>query len=112
MSRHKKFNTIHVAETVLDKTPKVLRDLSGDDEYRLTKVENKRSGSYVPKGDTQSGDLQIVDNHGLPAIMVYRGLSTFLRTSPIVKILDNTSKCLLIETEGGVYKLEKLDVES
>lgn len=101
---------ISVAKSVLSKTPKVIRDLP-DVEYRLTKIENKRESFYVQAGKTQSGDLEIVDVEGDPAIRVMRGLSAYLRTSPIVQILDQTKDALIIETEGGIYRLEKLKVE-
>jgi hypothetical protein len=102
---------ITVADTVKEKTPQVIKDLP-DVDYRLTKIHAKSEFTRVSPGEGVSGSLEVVDVQGDPALRVTRGLSRYIRTSPIVKVLDQTQNGLTVETEGGIYKLEKLNVEN
>lgn len=104
--------TINIAETVLDKTPKELANLPADVDYRLTKIESFRANGFVTPGDTVTGDLEIIDvaELGLPGVRVQSpfSFSDYIRTSPIVGITDVTENTITFETEGGIYKLERI----
>jgi hypothetical protein len=104
--------TIYIAEEVVDNTPKEFLNLPDDATYKLTKTMSKYEGGFVGPGDTITGDLQIVNvaSLGLPGVKIsgHRGFTDYIRTSPIVKVLDATETQITFETEGGVYMLEKL----
>jgi hypothetical protein len=105
--------TIKIADTVKNLVPNEFKDLPDDADYRLTKVESSRPGSMVYEGDTISGSLEIVDvkEKGKPGVRVTR-FHRYIRTSPIVEVLDKTDTVITFKTEGGVYKLERLDEET
>ena len=76
----------------------------------LTKLESTRTNLHVPTGRTKVGEFSLyplADN----SICVLVG-STFsgeyLRTSPVVKIIDMTETSTVFQTEGGVYKVEDI----
>lgn len=104
-------NTIKVNEEVLDQLPEEFKNLP-DVTYTLTKTENFRPG-YVYEGDTVRGPAEIVKIVGKPGVKVWNDKAerisdlTYIRTSPIVKILDKTDTSIIFQTEGGIYKLEK-----
>ena len=99
--------TIDIDETVLSITPQEFKNLP-DVRYRLTKTESFREG-WVNTGSTQSGDLSIVSVQGCPAARILgNGVSGYIRTSPIVKVVDQTDTSLTFHTEGGVYLLERV----
>lgn len=84
-----------------------------DQEFKLTKIGSKRPGSFVGRGQYEVGDFHIhvyeatdklPEQYG--AFITGRGFN-YLRTSPIVKIVDQTDDSTTFETEGGIYKLEK-----
>lgn len=84
-------------------------------EGKLTKISSKRSNSQVSVAQFVEGEISIIrwaatDKHPerWAALVVGRGMSDVIRTSPIVKIVDFTETTTTFETEGGVYKLEKL----
>jgi hypothetical protein len=93
---------------VLSALPKV--------SYKLTKIKNTRAYGMVYEGDTVSGSLKLVEVLGEPAIFVDNSARDhfkfdapkYIRTSPIVAILDNSETSVTFQTEGGVYKLEQL----
>ena len=102
--------TIKIDKEVLDLVPSEFRNLPADVDYRLTKTKSFRHG-YVYEGDTVVGPLSIVNVLGKPGVKVlsdnpFRDI-TYLRTSPIVEVLDVTDTTITFKTEGGVYKLEK-----
>lgn len=101
--------TIKIDPAVLDKTPKELVQLP-DATYTLTKVEGKNLSSYVSVGDSVTGYLEIVNvaKLGLPGVRVSRAFR-YIRTSPIVKLVDVSQKVIVFKTEGGLYSLEKHD---
>jgi len=84
-----------------------------DGRYRLQKIGSKRDNSRVGVGQYETGDFYI---HVFPATdtkpeqyaaeMVGNGFN-YMRTSPIVKIVDFDENSTTFETEGGIYKLEK-----
>lgn len=88
------------------------RFVDDDGEFKLTKIGSKRS-SRVGVGQYQNGDFSLVtipesdEGPEGKAACVGRGLSTYLRTSPIIKIIDQDSNSTTFETEGGIYKLER-----
>ncbi len=102
--------TIEINKEVLDLVPSEFLNLPADPDYRLTKTESFRDG-YVWAGDTIVGPLSIVNVLGKPGVKVLNSRSvrdlTYLRTSPIVKVLDVTEGTITFQTEGGVYKLER-----
>lgn len=81
--------------------------------FKLTKIGSKRA-SYIGVGQFEVGDFHL---HEYPATktlpeavgveIVGNGFD-FLRTSPVVKIIDHSENTTTFETEGGIYKLEKL----
>lgn len=87
------------------------KDLPND--FKLTKMSSKRPNSYIGVGEARVGHFVMftypaTDNF-TEAIGVFVGS---LRTSPIVKIVDFGETHTIFETEGGVYKLEKLTEEN
>lgn len=94
---------------VLDACPEEIRKFASDKEgdFRLTKTQNFREG-FVYDGDSVRGYLEIVEVIGRPAVRVTRSFKDYIRTSPIVKVLDVTENSVTFQTEGGVYKLDKL----
>ena len=115
-------NKIKVAEEILDLVPQALKDLEVG-RYRLTKTENFRTG-FIYEGDSVTGDLEIVATYGQvkpgdsddlkPGVRVvndnYHGGNDnrYIRTSPVVKVVDQSENSVTFQTEGGIYKLEKL----
>lgn len=75
---------------------------------RLTKLESKRA-SAMPIGHNKTGVFSLFTysdpEDGQVGAVVSRGFS-FLRTSPIVGIVDENETSLKFETEGGIYSLE------
>jgi hypothetical protein len=102
-------NKITIAKEVYDKTPEEFKNLTDDSDYTLTKAESNRKPSRVNPGQTVSGTLEIIGIQGNPAVRVTRSISAYIRTSPIVKVLDKNETTITFETEGRVYKLEKGD---
>jgi hypothetical protein len=102
--------TIEINKEVLDLVPSEFRNLPADVDYRLTKTESFRDG-YVYEGDTVVGPLSIVNVLGKPGVKVLSNNPTrditYLRTSPIVEVVDVTDTTITFKTEGGVYKLER-----
>lgn len=101
--------TVNVEETVKNITPPVLANLPDDAEYRLTKIYSSRTG-YIDVGDSVTGHLSIVEveDLGKPGVLVNRGFRDRIRTSPIVSIVKVEDNTIDFQTEGGVYRLEKL----
>lgn len=102
--------TIKIDESVLDMVPEVFKNLPNDVDYKLTKTENTRNG-FVFVGDTSIGTLSIVNIIDKPGVRVVGGFKDYLRTSPIVEVIDSTDTTITFRTEGGVYKLEKQNEE-
>ena len=85
---------------------------NSETEFKLTKLGSKRA-SMVGVGQFETGDFYLVEipesSHGPEGFAVEiigYGLH-YLRTSPIVKIVDQNETSTTFETEGGFYKLEK-----
>lgn len=83
-----------------------------DQEFIMKKIGSKRA-SMVGVGQYEVGDFSLMEypaTDKLPesvgAFITGRGFN-YLRTSPIVKIVDQDENSTTFETEGGVYKLEK-----
>lgn len=84
-----------------------------DDRFILTKIGSKRE-SRVGVGKTVTGDFSLVTipesslgPEGKAAQVQGNGFNV-LRTSPIVKIIDQNKDSTIFETEGGQYRLEKV----
>jgi len=97
---------VKIPETLEGKVPEQLKNLDSEAEYRLEKIKAKNQSSMVRPGQAITGTLEVVDVAGEPGIRVSH-VWNYIRTSPIVKILDETSTTLTFETEGGVYTLER-----
>lgn len=89
------------------------RFLDSEDDFILIKTGSKRADSRVWVSQYEIGSFSLHNYKGvadLPtcygAFITGRGFS-YLRTSPIVKILESTETSTSFETEGGFYKLEK-----
>ena len=84
--------------------------------YRLTKITTKSDWSMIKPGIFVEGPLSIVSRNLRPHVVVdnnnYNGADydsvRYIKTSPVVKVLDLTDGVLNFETEGGTYRLEKL----
>lgn len=86
-------------------------------EVRLTKKESKRPNWSVEVGHVSKGEFNL---HFYPATgklpealgaeVVGNGFQ-FTRTSPIVKVVDESENSAIFETEGGVYVVETLKKE-
>jgi hypothetical protein len=83
-----------------------------DKEVRLQKIDIKRE-SLINVGHSMEGDLSLFhyknskgqeDGTGLLVSSGWR----YLRTSPVVKIIDETETSIVVETDGGFYKLETM----
>lgn len=80
--------------------------------YRLTKVENTRDCARVFVGNTVVGSPSIVEVFGLPAVKVWDDSlinDRYIRTSPIVEVVDTTDTTVTFKTEGGTYRLERME---
>lgn len=83
-------------------------------DFKLTKIGSKRENSRVGVGQFETGNFELItipeSKHGPEgtALCIYGFGFDYLRTSPIVKIVDQDEKSTTFETEGGIYKLEKL----
>lgn len=84
-----------------------------EDSFKLTKVKSKRE-SRVNVGQSATGDFYLVDipedasGPAGTAVAIAGNGYNYLRTSPVVKIMDFTETSTLFETEGGFYRLEKV----
>jgi hypothetical protein len=96
-------------------------DLSGlkrfenleDQEFKLSKIGSKRPNSLVGVGMYEVGDFSLMTYEAtdtrpeqIGVFITGRGFN-FLRTSPIVAIVDQDEDSTTFETEGGIYKIEK-----
>lgn len=83
-----------------------------DQEFKLTKIGSKRSGR-VGVGQSETGDFYLHTYEATDELPEQVGVAikgrgfSYLRTSPIVKIVDTTEDSTTFETEGGIYKVEK-----
>lgn len=84
-------------------------------EGRLTKISSKRSNSQVAVSQKVTGDISVItwpatktQPEQCGVLVVGMGISDIIRTSPVVKIVNTTENSTTFETQGGVYKLEKL----
>ena len=106
---------IPISELVIDKVPSEFLALESSNYYTLTKTESSRPNIFVSPGDSVSGDLRIVailtgedetKEIYSPGIRVQGSTPwNYLRTSPIVSVLDTTARSITFRTEGGVYLL-------
>lgn len=84
--------------------------------FKITKIKNTRPGSMVEVGNSVEGRFKLVEVQGDPAVYVDNSAEekdnfyspSYIRTSPIVAILDSSEETVTFQTEGGVYQLEKL----
>lgn len=103
---------IKVAKRVVDQTPEDFKKLLSEEDYRLTKVKSFRPDSMVIRGDSVIGLIEIVEvsDTRLPGLRIQgRAPWNYLRTSPIVKVIDSTENSITFHTEGGEYLLEKVN---
>lgn len=78
-----------------------------EQEVNLTKIEALREAKYVSAGNSQSGEMNVHTwSDGKISVVVMRGFKGYLRTSPVVKVLDETENSLRFQTEGGIYLME------
>lgn len=83
-----------------------------EEDFMLTKIGSKRA-SMVGVGKREVGNFSFHEYPatdtlpaGIGVFITGYGFS-FLRTSPIVKIVDQNETSTTFETEGGIYRLEK-----
>lgn len=102
-------NKVDILEELANIVPDTFKNLDADKQYRLTKTGSKRANWSVMDGDSVRGDLYIVPVLESYGIRVHgNGFTDYIRTSPVVKIVDATESVINFETEGGYYKLEVL----
>lgn len=82
--------------------------------FQLMKIGSKRR-SRVGVGQYERGEFSLhvfAATDDLPEQYGVKvegnGLYGYIRTSPVVKIVDADENSTTFETEGGVYKLEKI----
>jgi hypothetical protein len=79
-------------------------------DFRITKMASKRPNSYVGVGESRTGGFALIKWSATDKLPEQTGVMVdSLRTSPIVKIVDFGETHTIFETEGGVYKLEKIE---
>lgn len=86
-----------------------------DDQWcRLQKIGSKHNMSAVISGQYEDGEFSLYvyektdkfpEMYG--AFVQGRGFSSWLRSSPIVKIVDQDEESTTFETVGGIYRLTK-----
>jgi len=82
---------------------------NSEDEFNLTKVESNGRASFISTGQGVRGSFYIKDfEDGTYGIKVHGRGFDFIRTSPVVKVVDETETSVVFQTMGGVYKLEKV----
>lgn len=89
--------------------------LSKKDNYILTKTRSKRA-SMVGVGECVRGKFVILEREMFIMVLVDNSAGerkriddpTYIRTSPVVGIVNQTDTSISFETEGGFYELEKL----
>jgi len=85
-----------------------------DVEFSLEKISSKRANWSVGVGDRIVGMLSVVDLPpendwaGGTAVRVDGRGWKYIRTSPVVNVMLENEGAMLIETEGGMYRLEKV----
>lgn len=90
------------------------RFLNSDKDFKLTKMSSKRDKSHVYVGHSETGHFSLYTYPATDKLPEQMGATIsglgfrYLRTSPIVKIVDVTETTTTFETEGAVYKLEQL----
>lgn len=113
-----KMKTINIDESVVSVTPQEFLTLE-QGNYRLVKIVSTRESNPfigVSEGDAVIGPLSIVNVAGLnlPGVKVLNeGLTsdlkpTYIRTSPIVKVIDKSERTITFKTQGGIYNLERV----
>ena len=81
-------------------------------DFKLTKLSSKRPNSYVGVGESRTGIFRLFTYPATATLPEAKGIFVgSLRASPIVKVVDFGEDYTLFETEGAVYKLEKLNEE-
>lgn len=103
-------------DTVNDDIVKVFNKFPSEGKYKLTKIKSTRPYSEVNVGNFTTGSFRLMELLGKPAVFVDNSAKegyryddpVFIRTSPVVAILDNSKTKITFQTEGGVYELEKL----
>jgi len=89
--------------------PEAFKLLDSKAQYRLEKIGNKDPYTFVPIGMYAEGDMTIVNVLDKPGIRVKGpGRENYLRTSPVMFIINNDENSVRFETEGGIYLLTKL----
>lgn len=82
-----------------------------DVDFQLTKLKTKRPSS-VRVGKSEVGRFKLLEfqesSEGPAGVAVVVYGYNFLKTSPVIKIVDQDDKSTTFETEGGFYKLSKL----
>jgi hypothetical protein len=85
-----------------------------EDQWMLLKKIDSKRPSRVDVGQFTTGDFSLVtipessEGPEGKGACVSKGMTSYLRTSPIIKIVDQDEKSTTFETEGGFYKLEKV----
>lgn len=82
-------------------------------DCKLTKTGSKRAGSMIGVSQFEEGPMTLMEfplreteTVSQVAVMVAGNGFGFIRTSPIVAIVEETETSISFETEGGYYLLE------
>jgi len=100
--------TVKIDETVVDQVSDSFKNLE-DTTYKLTKIEALRPPNWVSTGDFVVGPVTIfpvAESYGV-RVWDHASVYKYIRTSPVVEVLDTTESAVTFRTEGGVYKLEQ-----
>lgn len=90
----------------LKEIPKELEALKGK-TGTLVKTEAFDHRGMVIEGDAVTGEISFVEVlDGFGVRVQGDRYYDYIRTSPVVKILDATERGATFQTQGGVYKLE------
>ena len=100
----------------MEKILKAFNSLSPKDDYELTKTKTLRAGSMVYPGEGVQGKFRLLEHDDRVMLLVDNSAAdsvrfsdpTYIRTSPIVDIIDNSKTTVTFQTEGGIYQLEKM----
>lgn len=101
---------IKIDESVYSKVPKEIKDLDHE-WYRLTKTGSKFKTPTVDIRQFEDGEISILAFNGKPRFYIINTeslVTSGIMTSPILGVTNKTQDFLEFETEGGLYKLERI----
>lgn len=86
---------------------RIIREFN-DLNCRLTKTVSKRTDSGVRAGESETGNVTVIQVDKLVAVEINGRGFNYIRTSAVVKVIEHNRDMVQFETRGGIYVLEKL----